>query len=130
MRSLAGHESPEGFARLYGLELLELSDELTRGRVAVRDELKQPSGIVHGGVFVALAETLALLSTQSGVSSEGKLAVALSNQTSFLRPIAEGAIHAQAVRKHRGSTTWVWEIEAADDDGALCALTRATIAIR
>jgi uncharacterized protein (TIGR00369 family) len=54
----------------------------------------------------------------------------LSNQTSFLRPITEGTIHAKATRRHKGRTTWVWEVEIFDDDGNLCVLTRMTVAVR
>ena len=42
----------------------------------------------------------------------------LSNQTCFLRPILDGTIHAVARRRHRGRTTWVWEVEITDDEGA------------
>ena len=58
------------------------------------------------------------------------MAQGLSNQTSFLRPILEGTIHAVARARHRGRTTWVWETEAADDAGRLCAITRVTVAVR
>jgi 1,4-dihydroxy-2-naphthoyl-CoA hydrolase len=119
-----------GFDRLYGLEIVELTDDLARGRVAVRDELKQPMGLVHGGVYAAIAESLASLGTGAVVGREGRVAMGLSNQTSFLRPITEGTIHAIAVRKHRGRTTWVWEVEMTDDRGRLCVLTRMTIAVR
>ena len=54
----------------------------------------------------------------------------LSNQTSFLRPIVDGTIHATARRRHRGRTTWVWEVEITDDRQRLCALVRMTIAVR
>ena len=54
----------------------------------------------------------------------------LSNQTSFLRPVTEGSINAVARARHRGRTTWVWEVELTDDDGRLCALTRVTVAVR
>jgi uncharacterized protein (TIGR00369 family) len=64
------------------------------------------------------------------VMEHGKLAMGLSNQTSFLRPITEGTIHAKAVRRHEGATTWVWEVEFSDDQGRLCALTRMTVAVR
>jgi uncharacterized protein (TIGR00369 family) len=64
------------------------------------------------------------------VLAEGKTAQGLSNQTSFLRPITDGKIHAEGVRKHRGRTTWVWEIEMSDDRGRLCVLTRMTVAVR
>jgi 1,4-dihydroxy-2-naphthoyl-CoA hydrolase len=53
-----------------------------------------------------------------------------SNQTSFLRPIVAGTIHATARRRHRGRTTWVWEVDITDDDGRLCALVRMTVAVR
>jgi 1,4-dihydroxy-2-naphthoyl-CoA hydrolase len=119
-----------GFDALYGLELIELSDQLARGRVVVRDELKQPAGLVHGGVYAAISEALASFGTASAVMQQGKLAVGLSNQTSFLRPITEGTINAVAIPKHRGRTTWVWEVEITDDATRLCVLTRVTIAVR
>ncbi len=58
------------------------------------------------------------------------IAVGSSNHTSFLRPVTEGVIHAEARRRHRGRTTWVWEVEITDDEGRLCALVRMTIAVR
>jgi 1,4-dihydroxy-2-naphthoyl-CoA hydrolase len=119
-----------GFEGLFGLEILELNDERARARVTVRDELKQPAGLVHGGVYASIAESLASWATASAVVSEGKVAVGLSNQTSFLRPITEGSIEALAVRRHRGRTTWIWEVEVSDAHGRLCALTRMTIAVR
>src|SRR5437763_17041333 len=123
-------EFPVGFDRLFGLEVLEVTDTEARGQVPVRDELKQAYGIVHGGVYAALAESLASIATALAVGSEGKIAVGLSNQTSFLRPITEGTIHGLAVRKHSGRTTWIWEVEMSDDAGRVCVLTRMTIAVR
>lgn len=123
-------EVTQGFDGLYGLEVTELSSERTCGRVVVRDELKQPAGLVHGGVYAAIAEGLASLGTADEVVPEGKRVVGLSNQTSFLRPITAGVIHAEAKPKHRGRTTWIWEVEIFDGDGRLCVLTRMTIAVR
>lgn len=119
-----------GFDGLYGLEVTELSDERVRGCVEVREQLKQPAGLVHGGVYASIAESLASYGTAVGVINEGKAVMGLSNQTSFLRPITEGRIRAEAIRKHRGRTTWVWEVEMSDDQGRLCVLTRMTIAVR
>ncbi|MBV8430827.1 MAG: PaaI family thioesterase [Solirubrobacterales bacterium] len=119
-----------GFDQLYGLELLDLNPEAARAQVKVRDELRQPHGLIHGGVYAAIAESLASIATGLAVRSEGRIALGLSNQTSFLRPITEGTIHALGVAKHRGRTTWVWEIEMSDDAGRLCVITRMTIAVR
>jgi 1,4-dihydroxy-2-naphthoyl-CoA hydrolase len=119
-----------GLEGLLGLEFTELSGELVRSRMEVRDELRQPTGLIHGGVYAAIAESLASWGTAAVVVPEGKTAVGLSNQTSFLRPITEGHINAVASRKHRGRTTWVWEVELYDDQDRLCALARVTIAVR
>jgi uncharacterized protein (TIGR00369 family) len=119
-----------GFDGLYGLVVTELTDELVRGSVEVHDTLKQPAGLVHGGVYASIAESLASYGTAAAVIPEGKIAMGLSNQTSFLRPITSGVIDAQAIRKHRGRTTWVWEVEMSDAQGRLCVLTRMTIAVR
>ncbi len=119
-----------GFDRLYGLELVELTDTDARARVVVRDELKQPAGLVHGGVYASLAESLTSLATGMTVIDEGHVAMGMSNSTSFLRPVTEGAVHARATRVHRGRTTWVWDVTFTDDDGRTCALTRMTIAVR
>jgi uncharacterized protein (TIGR00369 family) len=122
---------PEGgFDALYGLELLEVTDELVRAQVPVRDEVKQPFGLVHGGVLASIAETLASLGTAVVVIPEGMAAMGLSNNTSFMRPITQGTIHARALRRHRGRTTWIWDVEIRDDAERLCALTRMTIAVR
>jgi uncharacterized protein (TIGR00369 family) len=118
------------FDALIGLEVLESTDERVRAQVAVRDEVKQPMGLVHGGVFASIAESITSLATAVAVYPDGKAAQGLSNQTSFLRPITEGTIHAEARRRHRGRTTWVWEVDITDDAGRLCALVRMTIAVR
>jgi 1,4-dihydroxy-2-naphthoyl-CoA hydrolase len=119
-----------GFDNTYGLVIDEFTDELVRGSVPVRDELKQPYGLIHGGVYASIAESLASLATGVAVAAEGKLATGMANQTSFLRPITEGTIHAIAQRRHRGRTTWVWDVEITDDAGRTCALTRMTVAVR
>ena len=119
-----------GFDALYGLEVLSLEDDVATGRVPVRDEIRQPLGLVHGGIFASIAESLASIATAVAVMPDGRTAQGLSNQTSFLRPILEGTIHATARRRHRGRTTWVWEVDITDDEERLCALVRLTIAVR
>jgi 1,4-dihydroxy-2-naphthoyl-CoA hydrolase len=119
-----------GFDGLYGLEIETISDTEATARVAVRDEIKQPAGLVHGGVFASIAESITSLATWLTVREDGLSAQGLSNQTSFLRPILDGTVHATARLRHRGRTTWVWEVEISDDRQRLCALVRMTIAVR
>jgi 1,4-dihydroxy-2-naphthoyl-CoA hydrolase len=118
------------FDALYGLDVTDCSSDCVRGRVAMRDELKQSAGMVHGGVLSGLAEALAARGTAAGVGSEGKLAVGLAIHLTSLHGISDGMIHAVAVRRHRGRTTWVWEVEISDDQQRRCAAARVTIAVR
>jgi uncharacterized protein (TIGR00369 family) len=122
--------APLGFDQLYGLEILGLGEEEARGRVVVRDELRQPAGLVHGGVLASLAESLSVAATAAAVEPGGASARGLSSQTSFLRPVLQGTVHAAARRRHRGRTTWVWEVDLTDDAGRLCALVRITVAVQ
>lgn len=113
-----------------GFETLEVGAERARSRARATNALKQPYGLVHGGVYAAMAESLASQATALAVSDEGNIAVGLSNHTSFMRPVLDGYVNANARRVHRGSTTWIWEVELTDDDGRLCALSRVTMAVR
>jgi 1,4-dihydroxy-2-naphthoyl-CoA hydrolase len=114
---------------MYGLEVLELGEERARGRVVVRDELRQPNGVVHGGVYAAIAEGLASRATRAAIADEGREAIGLANHTSVLHPFAKGTIEALAIRRHRGKTTWVWQVELSDESGRLSVLSRVTVAI-
>ena len=99
------------------------------GRLPVTDAIKQPFGIVHGGAFAALAESVTSRATYEAVGPES-IAMGQANDTTFLRPVRGGTIEALARARHRGRTSWVWEVEMSDDDGRLCALTRMIIAVR
>ena len=115
------------FDALYGIEIESATGEEARGSVPVADGVRQPAGLVHGGVYASMAESLAVAGTQAAT---GRAAVGHSSQTSFLRPITEGTVHASGRPRHRGRSTWVWEFDVTDDGGRLCALVRMTVAVR
>jgi 1,4-dihydroxy-2-naphthoyl-CoA hydrolase len=118
------------FDELIGTEWLEIGPEQARARIAVEKRHTQPYGLVHGGVFATLAESLCSRAVHEAIGPEGKAALGLANSTSFLRPIREGHVNALARRRHAGRTTWIWDVELSDDEGRLCALVRMTIAVR
>jgi 1,4-dihydroxy-2-naphthoyl-CoA hydrolase len=122
--------APQGFDALYGLELVAVSSDEVRGEVAVRDEVRQPFGLVHGGLYASIAESLASIGTAVEVLEQGLTAMGMSNNTTFLRSITAGTVHAVARPLHRGRTTWVWDVEITDDDDRLCATSRVTVAVR
>jgi uncharacterized protein (TIGR00369 family) len=113
-----------------GIEIGEPAGDVVTGRFAVTDAVRQPYGIVHGGAYLALAETITSAATWMGVKDHGMLAMGQEISASLVRPISEGHVHGTATVRRRGRTAWVWEVEITDDAGRLCALIRATIAVR
>jgi 1,4-dihydroxy-2-naphthoyl-CoA hydrolase len=113
-----------------GVEVLEVRDDIVRGRLKVEDRVRQPYGIVHGGAMAALAESLTSMGTARGVMRDGKIAMGQEINASFMRPITAGHVNALCRVRRKGRTAWNWEVEISDDDDRLCALLRATIAVR
>jgi uncharacterized protein (TIGR00369 family) len=119
-----------GVDTTFGFIFDTITPEEVTASFEVGPEHFQPAGIVHGGVYAALAESVASAGSHFAVVDDGKASLGVSNSTSFLRPVSEGSIHAAGRSIHRGRTTWVWEIDMTNDDGKLCAVSRVTIAIR
>jgi uncharacterized protein (TIGR00369 family) len=117
-----------GLPEAFGIQLSDLTEDVARGRMEVTDQTLQPYGIVHGGTFAALAETVASAATYAHVKP--RLALGQSNNTTFLRPIREGHIEAVATPRHSGRTSWVWDVQMSDDEGRLCAFSIVTVAVR
>lgn len=113
-----------------GFELIEATPEGCRAQFAVEKRVQQPLGLVHGGAYAALAESMVSATTHLAVMGEGNVAVGQSNATHFFRPATEGHVHAEGSAIHRGRTSWVWDVRFTDDDDRLCAVSRVTIAVR
>ncbi len=117
-------------AELLGIEVLDPGPDPARARLEVTPAVCQQFGIVHGGTYAALAETLCSLATYEAVKDEGMLAFGQSNQATFMRPVSDGVVVAEARPRHRGRTTWIWDCELSDGEGRVCALVRMTVAVR
>ena len=122
--------NPVGFAGEIGVAFVDLDPDQAEARIAVEPRHLQPFGIVHGGVYAALAESLCSAATHHAVRGDDMVAMGQSNDTTFLRPIGEGTITAAARTRHRGRTTWIWDVEMSNDEGRVCALSRMTVAVR
>lgn len=119
-----------GLNEALGIELLDPGDADGRARVEVAEPVLQPYGLVHGGLYSAIAETVASAMTNAAVVADGDVAMGQSNSANFLRPVTAGRVHATGRVLHRGRTTWVWDVECADDEGRLAAVVRVVIAVR
>jgi 1,4-dihydroxy-2-naphthoyl-CoA hydrolase len=122
--------APAGFAEAIGVEWIDFDPEGAHARLKVEARHLQPGGVVHGGVYSSLAESIASAATYRAVSENGEVAFGMSNNTSFLRVISDGHVNALARARQRGRTTWVWDVELTDDEGRVCALSRTTVAVR
>ncbi|HET8565238.1 MAG TPA: PaaI family thioesterase [Solirubrobacterales bacterium] len=118
------------FDELVGTEWLSDDPDDARVRLQVRDELRQPFGLMHGGVMSTLVESVCSRATAGAVYEEGLAAMGQSIDISFIRPVTDGAVEVRAKVRHRGRTTWIWEAEVLNDEGKLCALARMTVAVR
>lgn len=135
------------FDALVGVRLDEASHDRVRARLPVRDELLQPGGIVHGGVYATLVETVASIGanlwigerasagrahgpTQAAASGSAGFAVGVSNHTDFLRATAGGDLVAVATPLQRGRTLQLWQVEVTDGDGRVVAHGKVRLANR
>jgi 1,4-dihydroxy-2-naphthoyl-CoA hydrolase len=130
MEAGAGLVGSDRFGESLGIEYVETTPELIRARAPVNPHLLQPAGLVHGGVYSSIAESVCSAATWLAVHEQGMVAMGQSNSATFLRPITEGHVNAAARPRHRGRTSWVWDVEISDDGGRLCALVRMTVAVR
>jgi len=124
------HIKARHFDELIGTEWLSDDPDDARVRLPIRDELRQPFGLMHGGVMSTLVESVCSKATAGAVWEDGMAAMGQSIDVSFIRPVTDGAIEVRAKARHRGRTTWIWECEVLNDEGKLCALSRMTIAVR
>lgn len=117
----------EGFL---GLEWIELTPTSAQVSFQVRENLTQPLGLLHGGIFSAVAETVASIATVHEVWRDGYIGSGLSNTASFLRPVTAGTVTVTARLRYHDQWEWLWGHEFRDEQGRLCALVDVTIAVR
>jgi uncharacterized protein (TIGR00369 family) len=113
-----------GFERALGLAFTRITRDELVAEVAVTPALMQPYGIVHGGVYASIIETLASAGAALHAMADGKASVGLENTTSFVRAVRDGKLVAVATPVHRGRASQVWEVKVSDERGKLAATGR------
>ncbi|UUO03139.1 PaaI family thioesterase [Mycolicibacterium novocastrense] len=112
----------KGFDTELGLTYLELGPDGGRAQLTVTDKLLQPYGIVHGGVYCSIVESLASVSAAVWLADNGGgNVVGVNNNTDFLRAISSGTVTAVSTPIHRGRRQRLWQITITDDDDRLVA---------
>ncbi len=111
-----------GFDRELGLQYLDVTPDGGRVQLIVTDKVKQPFGIVHGGVYCAIVESLASVSGHAWLMENGGgTVVGVNNNTDFLRAIKSGVVTAVSTPIHRGRRQQLWLITITDDEGRTVA---------
>lgn len=111
------------FDKELGLEFTEISPDRTRARLDVVPKLLQPMGIVHGGVYCSMVESLASVAAYTWMAAKGGegSVVGVNNNTDFLRAIGSGMIYGTAIPIHRGRRQQLWQVTIVDSDERLVA---------
>jgi 1,4-dihydroxy-2-naphthoyl-CoA hydrolase len=111
-----------GFDRELGLQYLDVTPDGGRAQLIVTDKVKQPFGIVHGGVYCSIVESLASVSGHAWLMENGGgTVVGVNNNTDFLRAIKSGVVTAVSTPIHRGRRQQLWLITISDEDGRTVA---------
>jgi len=113
-----------GFEKALGLAFTKITPDELVAEVPVGSHLTQPYGLVHGGVYAAIVETVASAGAALFAMPRGQTSVGLENTTSFVRAVRAGKLVATGTPVHRGRGSQVWQVDVRDDAGKLAASGR------
>ena len=110
------------FPEVIGLEVAEASIDRVTGTLEASSTHHQPYGVVHGGVYCSIVETLASIGAALWAMEHGMAGVVgVSNTTDFLRPHKSGVLSGVATAIHRGRTQQLWQVEITNAEAKLVA---------
>ncbi|MBE7941766.1 MULTISPECIES: hotdog fold thioesterase [Ramlibacter] len=112
-----------------GIELLEAGEDYLRGRMPVDARTRQPAGVLHGGMSVVLAETLASWAAAYVVDPKRFHCVGQEINANHVRAVAGGWVTGTARPLHIGGRSHVWEVRIEDEQGRLACISRVTMAV-
>ena len=112
-----------GFDDEIGLTYLDVTPEGAKAQLTITEKLLQPHGIVHGGVYCAIVESVASVSAATWLQTRGSGSnvVGVNNNTDFLRAITAGMVTAVSTPIHRGRRQQIWLVEVTDTNDKLVA---------
>ena len=116
-----------GWRKEMGVTILSASPDEVTCEWEVAEKHLQPYGIVHGGVYCGVIESLASYGAALVAMPRGQQVVGLENSTSFIRAVRSGKLTGNARPVTRGRTTQVWEAWIRDPEGRLVAQGRVRL---
>jgi uncharacterized protein (TIGR00369 family) len=118
-----------GFNETLGLTFVTASRDEVVGELTIGPHLSQPYGIVHGGVYSSMIETLASVGSAVHAMADGKHTVGVENSTSFLRATRGGKLTGTAKPLVLGRRSHVWEVTITDETERAVAVGRVRMLI-
>ena len=116
-------------AEWIGIEFTEVTPEYLKAKMPVDHRTIQPLGVVNGGAYCVLAETVGSMAANLCIDRDKYAALGLDINANHVRSASKGFVHGTAKPFHIGKTTQVWEILVTDDEGKLCCISRLTMAV-
>ncbi len=114
------------FPGLMGVRLTGLAADRVLGEMPIRPDLCTSGGILHGGAYMAFADTLGAVGTILNLGA-GQRTTTTDSSTKFMAAARVGTtVVGEAVALHRGRTTMVWQTSIRNADGKLCAVVTQT----
>jgi uncharacterized protein (TIGR00369 family) len=114
------------FPGLMGVRLTQLAPDRVAAELSVRPDLCTTGGILHGGAYMAFADTLGAVGTVLNLAA-GKRTTTTDSSTKFIAGARlNTTISAECVALHRGRTTMVWQTSIKNAEGKLCAVVTQT----
>ncbi len=112
-----------------GIEIVEYSKEQVVATMPVTPKTHQPFGIMHGGVSLVIAETVASFGSYLFIDSTTHQAVGMEINANHVRSKSDGTVKAVGVPVHVGRTTIIWDIRIYDEAEKLVCISRCTMAV-
>ena len=104
-------------------ELLEIKKDFVKSKLIIQDKHKQPMGLVHGGTYATLAETVCSYGANYDSSS---IYVGVNNNTDFLISAKEGELICEAKPISKGKSYQLWECRIFNCEN-LCAVSKVRL---
>jgi uncharacterized protein (TIGR00369 family) len=111
---------------LLGVKLVSVSEDRVVAEMKVRPDLCTTGGVLHGGAYMAFADTLGAVGTVMSLP-QGARTTTTDSSTKFIAAAkVDTVVTGEAVALHRGRTTQVWQTSVRREDGKLCAVVTQT----
>jgi 1,4-dihydroxy-2-naphthoyl-CoA hydrolase len=111
---------------LLGVKLTSVAQDRVVAEMKVRPELCTTHDMLHGGAYMALADTLGAVGTFVNLPA-GSRTTTTDSSTKFIGAAkVDSVVTAECVALHRGRTTQVWQTSIRGEDGRLCAVVTQT----